>query len=87
MIALKGADVGSTSSTSSSFISQQRSRQPPGTITDTVVGHTGAQPGMGRTSQNFTHPKTGGGPVIGQSISHSPGNLGARLPSGHAIPG
>lgn len=84
MIALTGADVGSPSS---SPLLQQRSRQPPGTISVTVVGQTGAQPGIGRTSQNFTHPKTGRGPDLGQSISQAAGNLGAGRPSGQADSG
>ena len=60
---------------------QHRSRHPPGKIAVTVPEQTGAQPKIGRTSQNFTHPGTDG-PLSGQSTSHSSGKNGPGLPSG-----
>lgn len=60
---------------------QHRSRQPPGKIAVMDPEQTGAQPNIRRTSQNFTHPGTGG-PLSGQSTLHSLGNFGPALPSG-----
>ena len=83
MILTAGEDVGG--SVGVMLLSRQhRSRHPPGKIAVTVPEQTGAQPKIGRTSQNFTHPGTDG-PLSGQSTSHSSGKNGPGLPSGQLV--